>query len=284
MTPGGVDALAEVRMLDVVGGRTLVRLHGEGGVPLVLLHGVLSDGGSWSAVAGPLSHGRSVIAPDQPLHGNTQTPNGFAPDRVGMVEWLEGTLDALAIECADVCGLSMGGAVGSHFARLRPERVRRLVLVDAANVTPMDEAYMSFISEVRNGLDPPKEADTGVDSGPWSPETGLEGAMATASDLRTDPIVLSVLAYLEARGIPLDQMVAGLDLLEPLTAGELGEIRAPTMAIWGSKDPFFSAQDAATALESGLPSCRIEVIDGSGHNPIIDNPVRFVELVEDFLR
>ena len=183
MRPEGPGETVEIKMLDVANGRTLVRSHGSGGVPLVLLHGVLSDGGSWDPVAGPLSRDRLVLAPDMPLHGGTETSREFAPDPEGMVGWLEGLMEALDIEEADICGLSMGGAVAAHFARLRPHRICRLVLVDAANITPMGEAYMGFIREVRDRMETSLGIDLGTASECWSPEVGLEGAKEAAIDM-----------------------------------------------------------------------------------------------------
>ena len=88
---------------------------------------------------------------------------------------------------------------------------------------------------------------------------------------------------MEVRGLPIEQIVRGLDLLEPLTIDRLGQIRAPTMVIWGAEDPFFQADDAVLRLQEGLPGAQIEVLEATGHNPVVEAPVRFVELVERFL-
>ena len=271
------------RFIDRGGVRTHVHVLGEGGVPLVLLYGVLSEGSAWWDVAVPLSKGRTVVMPDQPLHGRTEVPRGFRPDPEGMVAWLETLLDGLDMPQVDLCGLSMGGAVAFHFARSRPDRVRRLVLVDSANIVPLGESYMTFIREMRAKL----EAAIGVgvvsSSQCWTEELGFEGAKTAAVDLCTDPIVMSVLTYLEDQGVPFEQAAAGLDLLEPLGAEGLRGVLAPTMAIWGADDPFFPAEDAAMTIQEGIPGSRVEVIEGAGHNPVVERPDRFVSLLEEFL-
>jgi len=94
---------------------------------------------------------------------------------------------------------------------------------------------------------------------------------------------MSVLEYLEARGIPFSQVVDGLDLLDPLGVDRLGAIEAPTMAIWGSDDPFFPAEHATRVLREALPDCRLEVLEGRGHNPAAEDPSTFVRLVDGFL-
>jgi 3-oxoadipate enol-lactonase len=274
---------ASGRMIDLGGNRTHVSSLGDGGVPLVLLHGVLSDGASWLEVAVPLSKGRMVVMPDQPLHGRTEVSGDFRPDPEGMVGWLEALLDGMGIGQVDLCGLSMGGAVAFHFARLRPDRVRRLVLVDSANIVPLGESYMAFIREMREKLEAAIGVGVATSTQCWTEELGFEGAKTAAVDLCTDPIVMSVLTYLEEQGIPLRQAAAGLDLLEPLGSEGLAGIRAPTMAIWGADDPFFSADDAARAISEGIPGTRVEVLEGTGHNPVAERPERFVALLEEFL-
>ena len=275
--------VAEEGLTEIAGVQTLVREQGAGEPPLIMLHGVLSDGASWSDVAGPLARGRRVVTPDLPLHGATRTSLDFQPGPDGMVTWLEALIDALDADRADLVGLSMGGAVATHFALQRPGRLRRMVLVDAANIVYLDEGYRQFIEEMRENLQAALGVDIRTSRQCWTEELGFEGAKTAAVGLCTDPIVMSVLEYLEERGIPFDQVVHGLDLLEPLAVEELRGVSAPTMAIWGADDPFFPSEDAVEKLRDGIPGCRIELLEGVGHNPAAERPEDFIRLVEDFL-
>lgn len=269
-------------ILDVADTRTLVMTSGEGEPPLVMLHGVLSEGASWEGVAGRLATDRRVVFPDLPLHGRTLVDEGFRPNPGGLVTWLEALLDALGADRADLCGLSLGGAVSLHFALERPDRVRRMVLVDAANVVALDEAYRQFISEMRENLESAVGVGVTESHQCWTDDLGFEGAKSAAVDLCADPIVMAVLDYLEQRGIPFEQVMHGLEFLEPVDPGRLPHVAAPTLAIWGSEDPFFPAEEAVPLLET-LPDVRIEVLEGVGHNPVSEMPDRFVELVQAFL-
>jgi lipase len=98
-----------------------------GGAPLVALHGVKGYGGRWRRLA---ATGRRVYGLDLRGHGLSPwdppwTLEQHAADVVS-------TMDMLGLAAADVVGHSFGGAVGVYLARLAPERVRRLVLVDPA--------------------------------------------------------------------------------------------------------------------------------------------------------
>ncbi len=268
--------------MDLAGVRTLVRTAGSGGTPLILLHGVLSEGASWEGVAGQLAGGRPVVVPDLPLHGRTEASPDFRPNPRGMVEWMEALVEALEVERADLCGLSLGGAVSIHFALARPERVRRMVLVDAANVVEMDEGYRQFISGMRESLEAAIGAGVVTSRQCWTEELGFEGAKTAAVDLCADPIIMAVLEYLEQRGIPFEQVMDGLEFLEPVGPDRFGDVAVPTLAIWGADDPFFPAGDASEVLER-IPDVRIHVMGGVGHNPVSERPERFIELVEGHL-
>ncbi|UCC93449.1 MAG: alpha/beta hydrolase [Thermoplasmata archaeon] len=274
--------MTEGAYIDAAGVRTHVIALGEGGTPLVMLHGVLSEGASWEGVAPQLATGRKVVCPDLPLHGRTETPADFDPDPDGLVQWLEALLDDLGAEEADLCGLSLGGAVALHYSLVRSERVRRMVLVDAANVVDLDEGYRQFISEMREKLEGAIGVGVTTSRQCWTEEFGFEGARTAAVDLCADPIVMSVLDYLEQRGIPFEQVMHGLKFLEPIPPERIAQVQVPTMAIWGSDDPFFPADQAVPVLEA-IPGVRIEVMEGVGHNPAHERPDRFVRLVEGFL-
>jgi pimeloyl-ACP methyl ester carboxylesterase len=264
------------RDIECAGTRTrLLEAGSGGGPPLVLLHGVLSRSASWAGVMPKLAVARRVVAPDMPLHGRTRTPPTFDMGPEGMTAWLEALLDALGSPVADLCGLSMGGAVAAHFAARRPARVRRLALVDAANVVPLAEPYGDLLGMVRTRI----IAQT---SGGGLAKGGA-GPADLAGELASDPIIAGVLVYVQAQGIPLEQLAAGLGLLEPLGREGLSRIAVPTLAVWGSEDPYFPAGPAAEALRGGLPDGRVVVMDGIGHNPVDEAPDAFLRLLEGFL-
>ena len=99
--------------------------------PIILLHGVTDSALSWQTVAEALAHERPVIALDARGHGGSDwsAEEAYAPDQ--HFADLATALDALALEEATLVGFSMGGAVATICAAARPDRVARLVIVDA---------------------------------------------------------------------------------------------------------------------------------------------------------
>jgi pimeloyl-ACP methyl ester carboxylesterase len=108
--------------------RMYYELHGEGGVPLLLLHGGLFNIDlQFGALIPDLAAGRRVIATDFQAHGRTNdidrplTSADLAEDVLGLLRHLD-------VGPVDVFGFSVGGAVAIHLAVTHPEVVRKLVV------------------------------------------------------------------------------------------------------------------------------------------------------------
>lgn len=107
-------------------------IHGEGGTPLVVLHGGLFNIDlQFGHLLPAFSENRQVIACDFQAHGRTNdidrqfSAAAFASDVVGLLEYL-------GIAQADVLGFSIGGAVAIELAVTHPDLVRKLVASSVA--------------------------------------------------------------------------------------------------------------------------------------------------------
>lgn len=116
--------------------------HGEGGVPLVLLHGAFSSiHNSFGALLPKLSATRQVIGFDYQGHGRTADID--RPMRLeAIADDIVAGLDALGIGQVDLLGYSTGGALALLIAINHPERVRKLI--------PMSVTYQ--LGGIRAGL------------------------------------------------------------------------------------------------------------------------------------
>ncbi|WP_395332305.1 alpha/beta hydrolase [Novosphingobium sp. BL-8H] len=116
--------------IDLPGGTLAgVRREGTGqdaGTPLVLAHGFGGSWQDWDAVIAALPPERPLIAYDARGFGASTAEPGVP---FSHADDLLALLDALEIERADLCGLSMGGGNVLHFALDHPDHVRRLILV-----------------------------------------------------------------------------------------------------------------------------------------------------------
>lgn len=116
-----------------------LRLHyvqwGEQGAPVVCLHGTTVNAYSFQALADALSADHRVYAYDLRGRGDSDKPaTGYsAPLHAAD---LAAFLDALHIERPIVVGHSLGAMIALYFAAHYPDRLSRLVLIDAGAPFP----------------------------------------------------------------------------------------------------------------------------------------------------
>jgi pimeloyl-ACP methyl ester carboxylesterase len=111
-------------------GTTLhVRVGGKGPA-VVLLHGYGDTGDMWAPLAAELAKDHTVIVPDLRGMGlSSRADSGFT--KVNEAADVVGVMDALKIERADVVAHDIGNMVAYALASRHPDRVTRLVLMDA---------------------------------------------------------------------------------------------------------------------------------------------------------
>jgi len=132
---------SEVRTQEITtNGATIHVRVGGAGPAVVLLHGYGETGDMWAPLAQDLVRDHTVVVPDLRGLGLSSKPEaGF--DKKTQAGDVAGVLDALKIDRADLVTHDIGNMVGYAFAVQHPERVRRLVLIDAPvpGIGPWDE-------------------------------------------------------------------------------------------------------------------------------------------------
>ena len=264
-----------------------VRFHRSGDGPLlVLLHGIASTADTWAPVATGLAANHTVLAPDLLGHGASAKPRGD----YSLGAYASGVRDlitALGHERATVVGHSLGGGIAMQFAYQFPERVERLVLISSGGlgreVHPMLRASTLPGSEIVLALLGRRWLRT--TGGAVGATLGRLGLRA-GEDLAGVAAGIASLGDADARGAfvhtaraaidPGGQRVSATDRL--YLAAHL-----PTLIVWGERDPIIPAAHGEAA-HAAIPGSRLEIFAGAGHFPHREQPVRFVSLVEDFMR
>lgn len=240
----------ETGYASVNGLRMYYELHGDGGTPLLLLHGGLFDIElQFGALIPSLSAGRRVIAADFQGHGrtnDTDRPLGTADLASDVI----GLLEHLGVGNVDVFGFSVGGAVALDLAIRHPGLVRKLI----------------------------------VSSVSFRPEGDRGGNAEAVAELTVDMIAGTPMEkrYLAVSPHPDRQHLQGLlDKLARYGAGESGwsddEIRgieAPTLLTVGDCD-MVKLEHAVKFLQlrggdvngdfEGVPASQLAVFPGTTH-------------------
>ena len=125
------------------GTKLFVRVGGQGPA-IVLLHGFGESGDMWAPLAADLARDHTVIVPDLRGMGLSDHPaSGYEKKNEG--EDIAGVLDTLHIGRVDVVGHDIGNMVAYAFTAGHPDRVTKLVLMEAPlpGVGPWDEILKS---------------------------------------------------------------------------------------------------------------------------------------------
>ncbi|GHN02235.1 alpha/beta hydrolase [Cytophagales bacterium WSM2-2] len=127
------------------------------GKPLVLLHGAFyTIEMNWAQLIPELSKTRKVIAIELQGHGHTQFSDRKL-DLATLASDVEGVMNHLKIDSADVAGYSMGGSVAYQFAIQFPKRLKKLVIISS---TYKSSGWMPEITNAFKNMKPELFADT----------------------------------------------------------------------------------------------------------------------------
>lgn len=259
------NARAEYAQEPVFGGRVaLFRAGPDEAETIVLVHGLGNAAArDWSRVIPALAKRYHVIAPDLPGFGHSDKGNHYySPENFARV------LEAVLPDSGrfTLVGHSMGATVALAFAAANPERVNRLVLVDAAGILHRS-VYTEFLAKVAiqraigrdsRWYQPVMRAiEARVENWPLEGDLAIERAGVRRRWLRGDPTAISAFAMVEH------------DFGEALRA-----IRVPTLVVWGAHDQIAPLR-TGYALASAIPQARLVVLEGLGHAPQIEAPDRF---------
>lgn len=245
-------------------------LEAGAGPAVVLLHGLGGDSSNWAATIGPLSQKYRVIIPDQIGFGRSDKP--MISYRVGtLVDFLDGLLKELKIERASLVGNSLGGWTAAAFTLAHPEKVDRLVLVDAAGFA---------LAADWDGL-PIRELNVAT-------RAGLKRLIPLIfydkEFYAKDEVVDLMFArkMTSGDGYTIQQFVESFIRKEDMLDNRLSAISKPTLIVWGR-------QDLLTPLAIGerfnreISGSKLLVIEKCGHVPQIEKAAEFSEALMRFL-
>jgi len=136
-------------IIETPSGRLNVVVDGPAHAPAILFSNALGTAlDLWSAQAAALRDRFKVIRYDTRGHGGSSSPEGeYTIDHLGgdVIH----ILDALRIERAHVCGISLGGLTGQWLALRHPERLRSLVLADTSARVGTRERWLERAEKAR---------------------------------------------------------------------------------------------------------------------------------------
>ncbi|MFY9315002.1 MAG: alpha/beta fold hydrolase [Burkholderiales bacterium] len=254
---------------------------GEGGAPIVLLHGFGASVELWRFTLPALAKHHRVLAVDLPGFGRSDKPE--APYTLSyLAAFVRDFLDAMGMPRATLVGNSLGGGVALRFALDFPARLERLGLVAPAALGRGGSPLLRLMSLPGVGelLSRPSRAGTArlFRLATHNPAVVTDTIVDEAYQLARLPgTQRGFLGALRALVNPLGQR---REIFGPILDG-LPLIAAPTLVLWGRQDRFVPVAHAGAAR--AISGVRVEVWDPCGHLPMIERPGKFSALLLDFL-
>jgi pimeloyl-ACP methyl ester carboxylesterase len=267
------QAGVEPRYETIDGLRLRYVRKGEG-PPVLLLHGISSSLYTWKDVLPALAAHHDVIAVDLPGFGDSAIPSPASGDRIARS--VVGLMDRLGITRASIVGNSLGGAIAIAIAARLPDRVDRIVLIDAAgyNFAPADRP---FLLRVAGAIPAPV-----LEALPVRPMVALGLRQVFHDDsLVTPDKIAEYVAPMRRPGASaaLHGLLLGTDDLH--FPGVIREVRAPTLILWGRYDTWIPPRDA-DRFAADIPGARVLMME-TGHMPQEERPAETAARVEEFL-
>jgi len=233
------------------------------GAPLLMLHG--GSGPTPNApFVGKLAERFEVFVPGHPGFGTSPLPAQY--DHIDDLAYFYlDLMDELDLKDVTLLGFSLGGWLSMEIAVKSTARLKRLILVDSVGCKfggPTDRDIADIFATSPDQMaklmwhDPSKAPDP----------TKLTDDQALAAGRNREAMA-----------------VYGWEpyLHDPKLKGRLHRVKIPTLVIWGASDRLVTP-DYGKKLAACIPGAKFEAIDAAGHAPNVEQPEKFLSLVNAF--
>lgn len=264
------QTVPQEKSVTIFGAKIRYLEAGEAAKPtVILLHGLGGSAENWQLNTPALAANYHVFALDQIGFGKSDKP--FLKYRVGtFVDFLDKFMAELKIEKASLVGNSMGGWVAGLFAVKYPNRVEKIVLADAAGLLPkevdFDRVYQlngSTRDEIRANMKL-------IFANP-----ALQNNEALVDQFMTARVAAN-------DGYTIDSLIESIKRKEDFLDARLGEIKKPTLIIWGKQDGLLPVTDGEK-FNKGIAGSQLVIFENCGHVPQVEKALDFNREVLKFL-
>lgn len=234
--------------------------------PLILLHGLMTNGLCWTGLARVLEKEYDVIMPDARGHGRSAVPDhGYRYE--DHANDIAGLINALELPPPFLLGHSMGGMTAAVMASRKPNLLRGLILADPTFLSPKVQR------EVR-------DSDV-ADQHREMLRLPLEEVVAAARARHPHRSEETIGLFAQAR---LQTSMSAFDVLTPPNPDYrqlVSSMSIPVLLLFGDKGVVTPV--VAEELQQLNPRLQVEEIPGAGHSVHMDQPERFAAAVKAFL-
>lgn len=230
------------------------------GEPLMLLHGLFGALSNFSDLIEKFKHTHKVVVPLLPLFDLDLLHTSVK----GLAKYVQQFIDHKGYDQIHLLGNSLGGHVGLVYILSYPEKIKTLTLTGSSGLfeNAMGDSY-------------PKRGDYEYIKAKTA-ATFYDPAVATKE------LVDEVFEITNSRIKVIKIIALAKSAIRNNLGEELGQIKVPTLLIWGKNDnvtPPFVAEE----FHKLIPNSELAFIDKCGHAPMMEVPNEFNDILEKFL-
>ncbi len=263
--------MAESKDVKVNGITIHCQIEGPAGAPwLVFSNSLATDLSMWDPQAAHFNRTHRLLRYDQRGHGRSEAPGGRYSFATLVADAL-GLMDALDIQRASFCGLSMGGATAMGLVQHAPERLERVIVCDSPCAsTPASAQQWEERISVAKAQAMPGLVDSTIAR--WFPRETVAANPPHLAKIRKMILATPVNGFIGCSAALGDHDYRSA----------VSTVKRPVLFIAGEKDGTTPA--AMRQMQAELPGSRYVELPGAGHISNLDRPDEFNRALEDFLR
>jgi pimeloyl-ACP methyl ester carboxylesterase len=277
----GIDWQAHLHQAEIGGRRVNYADIGQGDLPpAVFIHGLGGCWQDWLENLPRVAQERRCIALDLPGFAESEMP----AEKITISGYADAVVElgrAVGIDRpAAVVGNSMGGFIAAEAGIRHPDFCERIVLVSAAgiSITTLKQRPVLTSARLVAGATNYVLARRGT----WVKRRELRRAMLGLV-VRHPERLAPDLAYHFMNGTGSEGFLPALEALTGYDFRErLGEVKRPTLLVWGRNDNLVPVRDA-DEFERLIPNARKIIFEDTGHVPMIERPETFNDVLVEFL-
>ena len=259
--------------IQAIGISVNYQIDGREGAPwLILSNSLATNLTMWNAQARDLSGSFRVLRYDQRGHGKSEAPAGRYSFDTLIADALA-LMDALKVERANFCGLSMGGATALGLAQRHPDRIERAIVCDSGCAsTPRSALPIAarIAAAQQGGMEPLVEPTVAR----WFPPDIVA---------KNPPYLDTVRAMI--RTTPVNGFIGcAAALADHDFRSAVATTQPSVLFLAGEKDAGGAVPTAMKSLQQALPGSRYVELAGAGPISNLDDPAGFNRALRDFLR
>lgn len=246
--------------------------------PIVLIHGTSSSLLTWDSVVIQLKDKHRIIRMDLPAFGLT----GPNPNRDYSFDFYTQFIDSfllkLQVKKCIVIGNSLGGGIAWHYALAYPNKVAKMVLVDASGFSSLTKSKGAIGFKIAQT--PVLNQIVKFVTPRFLVKKSLEDVYADDSRISDSLIDIYFKMTLREgnRTALIDRMRSGFQN----ESEKIAALKTPTLIIWGEQDQLIPVEHAYR-FQKAIPNSQLSIFKFVGHVPMEETPKQFSTVLNQYL-